>query len=74
MSTIFNGPSDPELAKLWTLAVAKERTRLGRDPETVEEWNSVVAELDKLRRKRRGSLGENVAAVREYCVEVSGGD
>lgn len=70
----IEAPSDPHLALLWSTAQSKFELRDERLPTTRADWNEVTAEYHRLLGKTAGSLGETVAAIRERCHEVPGGD
>jgi hypothetical protein len=67
----IHGPDDPELAKLWALALAKFEARAGHQPETRDDWHMVTKIYGRLVRKPHGSLGQ---ILQERCEEVPGGD
>lgn len=67
----IHGPKDPQLAKLWALAVGKFEAATERQPETRAEWRAVIAEYGRLLRKRHGTLGQ---IIQERCAEAPGGD
>jgi len=67
----IDGPTDPELAPLWALALAKFRMAEGREPATRADWRQVTAEYGRLVSKPRGTLTHIIA---ERCAEVRDGD
>ena len=67
----IEGPQDPDLARLWTLALAKFRMAEGREPATRADWRQVTAEYGRLVSKPRGTLTHIIA---ERCAEVRDGD
>jgi hypothetical protein len=67
----IHGPEDPELAPLWSLAVAKFTAREDREPTTRDDWNVVTKEYSRLLQKPHGSIAQIIA---ERCEEVPGGD
>ena len=67
----INGPDDPALAKLWTLALMKFEAAVGHAPATRADWRAVTAAYARLARKPHGTLRQIIA---ERCAEAPGGD
>lgn len=71
----IHGPEDPELARVWDLAVAKFSTRMGRAPSTRADAHLVVEDYQRMLLKPQGSVATVVARLlEERCAEVRGGD
>jgi len=72
---IINGPEDPELLKLWDLAIAKFTTREGRAPATRVDMRRIVQDYHALLAKPHGSVAQIIAQVMtEKCSEVPNRD
>lgn len=67
----IHGPEEPELATLWTLAVAKFEAAAGRPPGTRADWHQVTADYARLVSKPHGTLSQ---IMQERCAEAPGGD
>jgi len=67
----IEGPQDPELARLWALALAKFESTEGRQPATRADWRQITMEYGRLISKPRGTLTHIIA---ERCAEVRDGD
>ena len=73
--TVIAAPTDPGLATVWALALAKATRALGRMPATQDEWNALVRDYNRLTSKRRGPLGEVIGQlVRERCPDPTSPD
>ncbi len=66
----IHGPTDPELAPLWSLAHAKFLARTGEEPASVTDWNTVTREYAALTSKRHGAMSK---MVREICPTPGSG-
>jgi hypothetical protein len=60
-------PADPELAKLWTLAILKFKARTAALPTMKDEWNQVTREYNALSAKPHGILSQ---IIRERCEKA----
>jgi hypothetical protein len=67
----IDGPDDPELARLWSLALAKYEAQHGAPPGSRADWREVTADYGRLVRKPRGPL---TRIIQERCEEAPGGD
>jgi hypothetical protein len=67
----IQSPADPELAKLWALAVAKFEARTGGLPALKAEWNQITREYNALTTKPHGAISQ---LIRERCDKAPGGD
>ena len=71
----LHSPEDPDLARLWDLAVSKFISRRGRAPETRADARAIVDDYQSMLLKPQGSVATVVAQlVQERCAEVRGGD
>jgi hypothetical protein len=62
-----NAPSDPEYARLWSLAVAK----FGQAPTTKADYAAITEAYHALLGKSRGTISQ---VIREICEKAPGGD
>jgi hypothetical protein len=67
----IQAPADPEMAKLWALAILKFRARTTTLPMTKDEWNQVTREYNALTTKSHGAMSQ---IIRERCEKAPGGD
>ncbi len=68
---LIEGPTDPILAKLWTLAVSKFEVQQGHGPESRADWRVITKDYRHLMGKAEGSIAHVIA---RRCAEVPGGD
>lgn len=68
---VINAPTDPELLRLWNLALVKVQARDGKLPDTKTGWQVVFDDYRALTTKASGSISQ---VIREVCAKVPGGD
>jgi hypothetical protein len=59
----IEAPTDPDCAPAWALALAKFTARVGRAPETKDEWRAMIEDYHVILTKPRGSLGTVLSEV-----------